>query len=69
MPCKCYNEDLPCCWNFVCEAAYTTSRISLCIHCGAEMQKDEIDVWRHYSQMELPLEERQTWHIIEPPPL
>jgi hypothetical protein len=60
----------PCCNHGygTCEASYTTGNISMCIHCGAEMHMDETDIWRHHTQMELPLKERYAVHLMEDNP-
>ena len=56
----------PCCdVDGVCEAYFTDGGFSSCVHCGAEMQVDESGVWRHYSQMELPINERYTCHFMQ----
>ena len=55
----------PCCNDGKCEAYFTHSDFSNCIHCGAEMQIDEKGYWRHYSQMELPINERLTEHFMQ----
>jgi len=59
----------PCCNDGVCEAYFTSGDFSSCIHCGAEMQIDEGGIWRHHSQMELPVNERLTKHFIQQKPL
>jgi len=75
MPCNnCCEKDKngdfiesPCCdyWG-ECTAAYTESTISMCIHCGAEMQQEpETGIWRHHSQMDLPINKRYTEHSME----
>lgn len=48
----CKEEDAtPCCHFFICEAAKTDNDISLCIHCGGEMNKVN-GSWYHWSQFE-----------------
>ncbi len=67
-----FGNYLPCCnvWTGKCTAAYTEDSLSNCICCGAEMIKEEeTGHWRHWSQMELPIEERHTIHYIEDKPL
>lgn len=70
MPCEeCCKKDEndnfiqdPCCdHSGICDADDTESDISLCKCCGAEMHK-EGGVWWHYSQMDMPIEERGTIH-------
>jgi len=72
MPCEyCKEPDgsgdyNPCCDDGTCEAAYTEGTISICIHCGAEMHKEEeTGYWRHHTQMDLPIEERDNIHLME----
>jgi hypothetical protein len=60
------NYDL--CCNYgdgTCTAEYTESTISNCIHCGAQMELDESGIWRHHSQMDLPLNKRFKEHWMQ----
>lgn len=64
------NDDFterPCCETTgTCCAYYTEYTISMCICCGGEMHKEEgTGIWRHYSQMELPIKERYSIHVME----
>lgn len=67
MPCdyccdKYENGDFiepPCCKRDKCTAAKTDATISQCICCGAEMIKEN-GWWYHWSQMSIPINERQT---------
>lgn len=57
-----FISDEPCCgYSGKCSAEDTNGNISLCECCGAEMHK-EGGVWWHYSQMDIPIEERGTIH-------
>lgn len=70
MPCTdCCDKDEngnwktdPCCAHSgICSADATGEDIGICECCGAEMHK-EGGVWWHYSQMDIPIDERGTIH-------
>lgn len=41
-----------------------TDTHTMCDHCGALLIKDESGVWRHHSQMDIPLSERFNSHLV-----
>lgn len=53
----------PCCYygNGMCEAALRDKDFSMCVHCGAEMFKED-GIWYHHSQKEIPINERYMEH-------
>lgn len=63
--CKCCEKDEtgdyinnPCCFDGgICDAEDKNETLSQCIHCGAEMFKEN-NFWFHHSQNEIPLEDR-----------
>ena len=54
----------PCCDNGFCESDATDKNATYgsCEHCGADMFKEN-GYWWHYSQEEIPLEERGKSHL------
>lgn len=70
-PCSCCEKDEndnwihePCCniWGECCsDANDEKDTIGNCIHCGAQMFKED-GFWYHHSQEEIPIEERGTIH-------
>lgn len=53
----------PCCGHSgICDAGNTDNDYSMCECCGAEMFKEN-NFWFHWSQREIPFNERMTKHF------